>query len=138
MNIDPSVKIYPLTQIEGNVTIGKNSVIGSYCHILGNVTIGENVRIQSFAFIPSGVTIEDNVFIGPRFTALNDKKPPSKGEHWMPIVIRSGAVIGGNVTILPGVTVERGTLVGAGSVVTKDTPPNSIVLGNPAKVYKNK
>ena len=135
MNIANSVRIYPYCEIKGNVTIGEKSIVGSHSAILGDVEIGKNVRIQSFAFIPSGVTIEDNVFIGPRVTILNDKYPPSKGKHWHKVRIMEGAVIGGNVTILPGVIIYKNAKVGAGAVVTKDVYEDETVIGNPARVW---
>lgn len=136
MNIDPSVKIHNFCEIKGNVTIGKNSVIGSHSVILGDVTIGENVRIQSFAFIPSGTEIAGNVFIGPRFTVLNDKYPPSKGWHWKPVIIKAGAVIGGDVTILPGVVIGAGAKIGAGTVVTKNVEPETTIYNEIKRIEK--
>lgn len=138
MNIDKSVKVYEPTRIDGNVTIGKDGIVGAFCHLIGDIVIGEKVRIQSFGFISGGAVIGDNVFLGPRVTILNDKRPPSKGKHWMPVIIKSDVVIGGNVTILPGVTIGKGAMVGAGSVVTKEVSPGSIVFGNPAKIYSAK
>jgi len=131
-----NVKIWDNCIISPEVTIGKYSSIGACSHILGNVKIGENVNIQSFAFIPSGTIIGDNVFIGPRVTILNDKYPPSKGKYWLPVFIDNGVVIGGNVTILPGVTIGKNSIIGAGSIITRDVPANVTVFGNPAKIYK--
>jgi UDP-2-acetamido-3-amino-2,3-dideoxy-glucuronate N-acetyltransferase len=133
MNIAPSVKIYPFCEIKGNVEIGENTIIGSHSVILGDVKIGKNCRIQSFAFIPSGVTIDDDVFIAPRVTILNDKYPPSKGEHWQKVRIMDRVSIGGNVTILPGVVIGMEAKIGAGSVVTKNIEPYKTVYGNPAR-----
>lgn len=132
MSIASSAKIYDYCIIGDNVEIGDGTVIGSHSVILGKVKIGKNCRIQSFAFIPGGTTIDDNVFIGPRVTILNDKYPPSKGAHWQPVRIMTDAVIGGNVTILPGVIIGFGAKVGGGSVVTKDVESRQLVYGNPA------
>ena len=128
-----STIVYDYCTIGKEVEIGEHTVIGSHSVILGKVVIGSNVRIQSFAFIPSGTTIEDEVFIGPRVTILNDKYPPSKGKHWLPVVICKGAIIGGNVTILPGVYIGKEAFIGAGSVVTKNVKSKTRVYGNPAR-----
>lgn len=130
--IGKGTKIWNYTNIY-NSTIGENCNIGSYCEISGAV-IGDNVKIGAFGFLCMGVEIEDNVFIAPRVTILHDKYPPSKGKGWEKVLIKKGAKIGGNVTILPGVTIGENTLIGAGSVVTKDIPDNSLAYGNPARV----
>ena len=134
--ISTTTKIWHYTNIYDSV-IGNNCNIGSYCEISGAV-IGNNVRVGAFGFICWGTTIEDDVFIGPRITILHDKYPPSKGKNWERIIIKRGAVIGGNVTILPGVTIGENALIGAGSVVTKDVLPNTTVIGNPAKEHIKK
>lgn len=128
------VVVHPFTQIHGNVEIGEGTVIGSHCDILGDVKIGKNCRIQSGVFIPSGTVIEDNVFIAPGVMILNDKFPPSHGKHWRPVIIRKGAIIGGGVTVLPGVEIQEGASIGAGSVVTKSILAGSLAFGNPAQV----
>jgi UDP-2-acetamido-3-amino-2,3-dideoxy-glucuronate N-acetyltransferase len=120
--------------------IGKNCKIHSFVYIEEGVEIGDNCNIRPFVFIPSGVTIEDNVFVGPSVTFANDKYP-KVGDDWILLktLVKSGASIGANCVILPGVTVGKESLVGAGSVVTKDVPDRAIVVGNPAIVtrYKN-
>ena len=97
--------------------------------------IGDNCKIRPFVFIPTGVTIEDNVFVGPNVTFTNDKYPKVRGE-WklLPIKVKVGTSIGGNSIILPGVTIGKNALVGAGSVVAKDVPDNAVVAGNPAQI----
>ena len=112
-------------------TIGDNCNIGAFVEIGPNVVIGNNVSIGAFSFIPDGVTIEDNCFIGPRVTFCNDPYPPS--DKWEQILVRKGARIGAASTILPGVVIHEGALIGAGSVVTKDMSENAIYCGNPAR-----
>jgi len=120
--------------------IGKNCKIDAFVYIEEGVIIGNNCKIRPFVFIPSGVTIEDDVFLGPNVTFTNDKYPKVKGD-WdlLKTQIKSGASLGANCVIIPGVTVGKGALVGAGSVVTKNVPDMAIVVGNPAKItgYKN-
>jgi UDP-2-acetamido-3-amino-2,3-dideoxy-glucuronate N-acetyltransferase len=115
--------------------IGKNCKIDSFVYVEEGVTIGDNCKIRPFVFIPSGVLIENNVFVGPNVTFTNDKYPKVKG-LWTLIEthVKSGASIGANSVILPGVTIGIAALVGAGSVVTKDVPDRAIVVGNPSVV----
>ena len=124
--------------------IGDNTKIACFVEIQRGVRIGKNCKVEAFVFIPTGVTIEDNVFIGPHVCFTNDKEPrattPSgklkTKKDWSvsTTIVKKGASIGANATILPGVTIGENAVVGAGAVVTKDVPPNKIVAGNPAKV----
>jgi hypothetical protein len=104
--------------------------------IENDVIIGVNVTVKSGVQLWDGVRIEDNVFIGPNVTFTNDLFPRSKvyPEQFLQTIIKAGASIGANSTILPGVTVEEGAMVGAGAVVTRSVPPNAIVVGNPARI----
>lgn len=119
--------------------IGKNCKIASFVEIQKDVVIGNNCKIEAFAYIPTGVKIEDDVFIGPHSCFTNDKKPKAKGE-WeiVPTLVKKGASIGANTVILCGVTIGENAMVGAGSVVTKDVPSNTTVIGNPARPIKYK
>ena len=126
--------------------IGDNTKIGPFVEIQKNVDIGRNCKVQSHSFICEGVTIEDEAFIGHGVMFTNDRYPHSTTmagalqteADWavIPTVVRRGASIGSNCTILCGVTVGEGAIVGAGSVVTKDVPPGVIVAGNPARVLR--
>ena len=118
----------------GMCDIGENCVVHSHVWIGDGVTIGDNVKIEAFTFIPPGVHIESNVFIGPRVTFTNDKHPPSHGKGWSETLVKNGASIGASSTILPGVTIGEGAVIGAGSVVTKDVPAHAVAYGVPAKV----
>jgi UDP-2-acetamido-3-amino-2,3-dideoxy-glucuronate N-acetyltransferase len=127
-------------------TIGDGTKIGPFVEIQKNAFIGKNCKIQSHSFICEGVTIEDEAFIGHGVMFINDKYPRSTTESgglqteadWkvVPILIKRRASIGSNATILCGVTVGEGAIVGAGSVVTEDVPAETIVAGNPARVIR--
>ena len=124
--------------------IGDETKIGAFVEIRKGVVIGKRCKIQAFAFIPEGVTVEDGVFIGPHacFTndlfprAVNDDGSLQSATDWVttPTLVKAGASIGANATILCGITIGRSAVVGAGAVVTKDVPDFTIVGGNPAKV----
>jgi UDP-2-acetamido-3-amino-2,3-dideoxy-glucuronate N-acetyltransferase len=109
----------------GDYEIGKGTKIGSYCDIGGK--IGKNCLIQSFVFIPKGVTIEDNCFVGPHTCFTNDKRPPS--DNWTETLVKEGASIGANCTILPNIIIGRNAIIGAGSVVTKNVPDGETWYG---------
>ena len=140
-----NVKIYDFVNLYG-CTIGDDSKIGTFVEIQKNATIGKNCKISSHTFICEGVHIEDNVFVGHNVTFINDKIPRSVNEDgsmqsekdWQVIetFIKNGASIGSSATIMCGVTIGEKAIVGAGAVVTKDVPPNSIVAGVPAKIIK--
>jgi len=115
--------------------IGKNCKIDAFVYVEEGVLIGDNCKIRPFVFIPTGVTIESDVFIGPNVTFTNDLYPKVKGE-WTLVKtqVKSGASLGANSVILPGLVIGKQALVGAGSVVTKDVPDKAIVAGNPAVI----
>ena len=118
--------------------LGKNIKIGAFAEIGRDVVIGDNVNISCGVFIPENTIIEDNVFIGPHTVFTNDKNPPSDGA-WRkekPTVVREGASIGANCTILPSLTIGENSRIGAGSVVTKDVISETLVYGNPAREAK--
>ena len=121
--------------VRENAKIGHHVMIGTSTVIDADVTIGNNVSIQSKVYISNGCVCEDNVFLGPNCVLLNDKYPVRKGELQPPRICE-GASIGGNATILPGITVGEGAMVGAGAVVTKDVPPWHLAVGNPANFKK--
>jgi len=139
------VKVYDFVNLYG-CEIGDHSKIGTFVEIQKGAKIGKNCKISSHTFICEGVTIEDDVFIGHNVTFINDMYPRSTVEggglqteaDWVciPTLIKKGASVGSSTTILAGVTVGEKAIVGAGSVVTKDVPPGTIVAGNPAKVLR--
>jgi UDP-2-acetamido-3-amino-2,3-dideoxy-glucuronate N-acetyltransferase len=113
--------------------IGNGCRVAAYVEIQKGVVIGDRCKVEAYAFIPSGVTIEDEVFVGPHVCFTNDLMPRAVGE-WeiIPTLVKKGASIGANATIICGVTIGRNAMVGAGAVVTKDVPDNAVVVGCPA------
>lgn len=140
------VKIFNFVNAYG-CSIDDGSKIGAFVEIQKGAFIGKNCKISSHTFICEGVHIEDNVFIGHNVTFINDKYPKATNEDgslqnesdWKVVdtIVQKGASIGSSATILCGITIGHGAIVGAGSVVTKNVPPKTIVAGNPAKIIKN-
>ncbi len=134
--IGTGTKIWHHAQIREGAVIGENCILGKGVYIDADVRIGKGVKIQNRASIYRGVTVEDDVFIGPHVAFTNDKYPRAFSRGWriVPTLVRNGASIGANATVLCGVTIGEYAMVGAGSVVTKDVPPHGLVVGNPAKL----
>ncbi|HEY6626995.1 MAG TPA: acyltransferase [Ignavibacteriaceae bacterium] len=145
VKLGKDVKIYDFVNLYG-CSIDDGTKIGTFVEIQKNASIGKNCKISSHTFICEGVHIEDNVFVGHNVTFINDKHPRATNEDgsmqtdadWgvVETFIRKGASIGSSSTIMCGVTVGENSIVGAGAVVTKTVPPNTIVAGVPAKVIK--
>ncbi len=141
------VRIYAFVNLYG-CEIGDESKVGTFVEIQKGVRIGRRVKVSSHSFICEGVTIEDEVFIGHGVMFINDKYPRATTgsgalqteTDWVciPTLVKARASIGSNATILCGVTIGEGALVGAGSVVTRDVPPGAIVAGNPARPIPSK
>lgn len=151
VRIAPDVKLGRGVRIVGfanlyGCEIGADSFIGPFVEVQRDVQIGARVKIQSHTFICSGVRIEDEVFVGHGVMFINDRFPRAtnpdgsrKGESdWEsePTYVRRRAAIGSNATILCGVTIGEGALIGAGSVVTRNVPPGAVVAGNPARIVR--
>ena len=122
--------------IRESTAIGDGVLIGTNVVIDGNVIIGNSVSVQSNAYIPTNTVIEDNVFIGPCAVLANDKYPIRVPYALKGPVLRKGASIGANSTILPGVEVGEGAMVAAGALVTKDVPPWKLAIGAPARMVE--
>ncbi len=135
--IGDGTKIWHHAQIRENAEIGKNCIIGKGVYIDFEVKIGNNCKIQNYVSVYHGVVIEDDVFIGPSVTFTNDLYPRAfiwSEEKVSKTLIKKGASIGANSTIICGITIGNFAMVGAGSVVTKDVPAHVLVYGNPAKI----
>lgn len=129
-------RVWAFVHILKGAVIGENANICDHCFIENNVIIGNNVTIKSGVYLWDGINIEDNVFIGPAAVFTNDRFPRSKNHDYTQekIHLMRGSSIGGNATILPGITVGAHAMVGAGAVVTKDIPDFGIVYGNPGRL----
>ena len=145
VKLGQNVKLSKFINLYG-CEIGDESKIGAFVEIQKNASVGERCKISSHTFICEGVTIEDNVFIGHGVMFINDSFPRAKAADgnlqteadWRVerTVVKKGASIGSGATILSNVSIGENAIVGAGSVVTKDVPPSSIVVGNPARVLR--
>jgi acetyltransferase-like isoleucine patch superfamily enzyme len=149
--IAPDVKVGRNVRIHGFVNlygceIGNDTRIGTFVEIQKGAKIGECCKISSHTFICEGVTIEPEVFVGHGVTFINDRYPRATSAggqlqteadwHCQSTLVKRGASIGSGATLLGGITIGENAIVGAGSVVTRDVPPNAIVAGNPARILK--
>jgi len=138
VKIGKGTKIWHFCNIYG-CEIGDDTQIGSYTEIKRGAVIGNNCRIQSYVFISEGTRIGNNVFIGPRVIFLNDKYPTAekaRNSSWNleAALVEDNVSIGGGAIILPRVKIKKNSMIGAGSVVTKDIPEYAVVYGNPARI----
>jgi acetyltransferase-like isoleucine patch superfamily enzyme len=134
--LQKGVFVGDLSSIRENVLVGKDSIIGRNVMVENKTTIGKRVTIQTGCYITADMIIEDNVFIGPCCSTSNDKyMGMGNFEHQGPI-IKQGAKIGNNATLLPAVVIGENSIIGAGAVITKDVPSNKTVVGNPGHVIK--
>lgn len=145
VRLGKGVRIFAFVNLYG-CSIGDNSKIGTFVEIQKNAEIGANVKVSSHTFICEGVQIEDDVFIGHNVSFINDRYPRATSDtgalqteaDWQVVktIVKRGASIGTSCTILCGVTIGEFAIVGAGSVVTRDVPPKTIVAGNPARILR--
>src|SRR5688572_25554914 len=145
VKLGKDVRIFAFTNLYG-CEIGDDTKIGTFVEVQKGAKIGSRCKISSHSFICEGVTIEDEVFVGHNVTFTNDLFPratrpdgsPQTDADWkcVPTLVKRGASIGSSATIVCGVTIGEKAMVGAGAVVTKDVPPNTLVVGNPARVLR--
>jgi len=145
VELGKNVQVYDFVNLYG-CEIGDNTKIGAFVEIQKGAKIGKNCKISTHSFICEGVTIEDHAFVGHHVVFINDRYPRAtnaRGElqteaDWavQPTVVKRGASIGSGAVILCNLTIGENAIVGAGSVVTKDVPPNTVVAGNPARTIR--
>ncbi len=139
VEIGEGTKIWHFTHVQAGAKIGHHCTIGQNVNVANNVSIGNYVKIQNNVSVYEGVTLEDYVFCGPSMVFTNIIDPRSKypqvgARYYIKTLVREGASLGANCTIVCGHTIGRFAFVGAGSVVTKDVPDFALVIGNPARV----
>lgn len=134
--IGEGTKIWHFSQVRKGAKLGTNCVIGKSVFIDFEVNIGNNVKIQNLVSVYHGVTIQDDVFVGPHVCFTNDILPRATNPNWelVATLIKKGASLGANSTIVCGITIGEYAMVGAGSVVTKNVDPFNLVFGNPARL----
>ncbi len=139
--IGRSTKVWHYCHVSAGAVIGERCVLGQSVYVGPGVRIGNGVKIQNNVSVYEGVMLEDDVFCGPSCVFTNDKYPRATADNrrsWKTTLVRRGATIGANATILCGITIGRDALVGAGAVVTKDVPDGAVAYGNPATVRGEK
>ncbi len=139
VEIGDGTKIWHFAHVQSGAKIGKKCILGQNVNVGNNVTIGNFVKIQNNVSVYEGVTLEDYVFCGPSMVFTNILNPRSKypqvgAKYYIKTLVKEGASLGANCTIVCGNTIGRFAFVGAGSVVTKDVPDFALVVGNPARI----
>lgn len=134
--IGPNTTIWAFVHVLPDAVIGQNVNICDHCFVENQVKIGDNVTIKCHVSLWDGVELENNVFVGPSVVFSNDRHPRSKNQNFKQegILVKEGASLGAGSVILPGITIGRFSMVGAGSVVTKNVNDHELVYGNPARV----
>jgi len=132
--VGDGTRVWAFSNIQPRAVVGKNCNICDGCFVENGAVVGDNVTIKNGVSVYDGITLEDGVFVGPHVAFVNDRYPKSR-QPWTleRTVVKKGASLGANSTILCGITVGEGALVGAGSVVVKDVLPFTLVVGNPAR-----
>ena len=136
--IGPGTTIWQFTVVLAQARIGRNCNVCIHCFIENDVLLGDNVTVKCGVYLWDGVVIEDGVFIGPNVTFTNDKQPRSKvyPERFLRTLVQAGASIGAGAVLLPGLTIGKRAMIGAGAVVTRDVPDDGVVHGDPARLQR--
>lgn len=136
VDIGEKTTVWQFSVILSKAKIGSNCNINSHCFIENDVQVGNNVTVKCGVYLWDGLRIEDNVFVGPNVTFTNDKNPRSKvyPETFARTTVKEGASIGAGAVILPGITIGRRAMVGAGAIVTHDVPDDGVVYGDSARL----
>jgi UDP-2-acetamido-3-amino-2,3-dideoxy-glucuronate N-acetyltransferase len=136
-DVGPRTRIWAFAHVQERARIGADCQVGDHAFVEGGAVVGDSVTIKNGVLLWSGVTVEDEVFLGPGAVFTNDASPRAafrKGPAgWLPTLVRHGATVGANATVLPGLTIGRWAMVGAGGVVTADVADHALVVGNPAR-----
>jgi UDP-2-acetamido-3-amino-2,3-dideoxy-glucuronate N-acetyltransferase len=138
--IGQGTRVWQYVVILSGAVIGRDGNICSHCFIENKVVVGDRVTVKCGVQLLDGVTLEDDFFVGPNATFTNDLNPCSRNgaAKLLSTLVKKGASIGANATILPGPTIGEGAMVGAGAVVTKDVLPRTLVVGNRARVLRSR
>jgi UDP-2-acetamido-3-amino-2,3-dideoxy-glucuronate N-acetyltransferase len=136
-DVGPRTRIWPFAHVLAGARVGADCNVGDHAFVEGGAVVGDGVTIKNGVLLWSGVTVEDGVFLGPGAVFTNDAGPrapyPKGPAGWRPTLVRRGATVGANATVLSGLTIGRWAMVGAGAVVTADVADHALVVGNPAR-----
>ena len=136
-DVGPRTRVWAFAHVLAGARIGADCKVGGHAFVEGGTVVGDGVTIKNGVQLWSGVTVEDEAFLGPGAVFTNDASPrapyPKGPAGWRPTLVRRGATVGANATVLSGLTIGPWAMVGAGSVVTGDVPGHAIVVGNPAR-----
>jgi UDP-2-acetamido-3-amino-2,3-dideoxy-glucuronate N-acetyltransferase len=136
-HVGPRTRIWAFAHVLAGARIGADCSVGDHAFVEGGAVVGDSVTIKNGVLLWSGVSVEDEVFLGPGAVFTNDASPraafPKGPAGWRATLVRRGATVGANATVLSGLTIGRFAMVGAGAVVTADVPDHALVVGNPAR-----
>jgi acetyltransferase-like isoleucine patch superfamily enzyme len=136
-DVGPRTRVWAFAHILAGARVGADCNVGGHAFVEGGAVVGDGVTIKNGVLLWSGVTVEDGVFLGPGAVFTNDAGPrapyPKGPAGWRATLVRRGATVGANATVLAGLTIGRWAMVGAGAVVTADVPDHALVVGNPAR-----